>query len=175
MSDNLEQKITEGLNSLTEKLSANNEVIRGKDVDWSNYDLDKDIAHLYNTAVLQTIGDRREWVAQLEVFDFSTAPYTPSKRTTKTLGEEVTQRVNGPERWKIATVFSNQPGLGTVMFSRTVTVALPDPRPLITGGELEPVPSEDELSYAQDAANQWMKTEGITPPPEDTIVQVEGN
>ena len=174
MSESLERVIADKMSTLTNRLDENAQPKLGKDVDWSKYHLDQNVAHLYPIATFVTNEDgTSNWVAPIEVFDFVSAPYNPSKRHTKTLGETVTERVNGPDRWKIATVFSNQPGLGIVMFSRTVPIALPTPSPLILESEIDPLPTSQELELQQAAAEQWMKTEGIEQPEQANLINVE--
>lgn len=175
MNESMERVIADKLNNLTDKLDSNMNPRLGKDVDWSKYHLDPNVAHLYTNAVLKTTDRGDEWVTQIEVFDFVSGPYQPSKRSPKTLGEMVTERVNSGDRWKIATVFANQPGLGTVLFSRVVTVALPTPDPIIDVDEIGPAPTEEELRLKDEVTKQWLQSEGIQTEPEAKLVDIQDN
>lgn len=138
--------------------------ITGQDVDWSNFDLDPNLAHLYPLAKFTPTLEGPKWVALLEVIEFESAEFKVSKAAQKqgkkSLGDITTERINGSERWRIATVLSSGPGFGTVMFTRTVKIVLPDPRELRTEAELPAAPTDPELQQAEDAALGWIEEQG---------------
>lgn len=138
--------------------------LTGKDVDWSDFDLDPNLAHLYPVAKFIPMLEGPKWVALLEVIEFESAPYKVSKAEQKqgkeSLGDLTTKRVNGGERWRIATVFASGPGFGVVMFTRTVQIVLPDPRQLRSEAELPAVQTDAELQSVEDTALGWIEGQG---------------
>ena len=138
--------------------------LTGADVDWSEFDLDANLAHLYPQARLVNMLEGPKWVAMLDVFEFETGEYKVSKakkaQGVQNLGDIVTQRFNGPEQWRVVSMYGSGPGFGVVCLSRRVQIVLPDPRQLRTEAEM-PAPQTDvELQAAEDAALGWIDEQG---------------
>jgi hypothetical protein len=148
--------------------------VNGKDVDWSNFDLDANLAHLYPTAKMVETLEGPKWVAQIQAFEFETGEYKLTKAAKaqgkQSLGDTVRQRVNSPERWQIVSVYASGPGFGVVMFNRTVQIVLPDPRQLRQEAEMPVAPSDVELAEVEDAALGWIEGEGATVGEEATVI-----
>lgn len=148
--------------------------LTGEDVDWGDFDLDPNIAHLYRVAKFTETLDGPKWVALLEVIEFESAEYKVSKAMQKqgkqSLGDLTTQRVNGSDRWRIATVFASGPGHGVVMFTRTAQIVLPDPRMLKTEAEMPAPHTDPQLQATEDAALSWIEEQGQDQMPETVIL-----
>lgn len=148
--------------------------VNGKDIDWSNFDLDANLAHLYPTAKLVETLEGPKWVAQIQAFEFVSGEYNLSKTAKaqgkQNLGDTVSQMVNSPEQWRIVSVYASGPGFGVVMFNRTVQIVLPDPRQLRQEAEMPSVPSDVELAEVEDAALGWIEGEGASVGEESAIL-----
>jgi hypothetical protein len=132
-------------------------------IDWSTFNLDPGIAHLYPKSRLEETPEGPRFVALIDVFEFVTDSY-------KKLGGRVTDMVNGSERWRIATVYGNGSGFGVVMFTRTVPMVLPVPEKLKTEAELPPPQTDEELAAAEKAALNWIAKEGQVTEAETVLV-----
>lgn len=133
------------------------------EVDWSLFDLNPDLAHLYPKATLREVKGEQRWVVMLDVFEFDTLPYSK-------LGKRVTERVNGAERWRIATVYANGAGMGAVLFTRLAPMVLPDPIPLKTDADVPPPPTDSELEEAERKALDWVTREGQAQEESDPVI-----
>ncbi len=131
-------------------------------MDWSQFDLHPEIAHLYPGSRPVQTPEGVKHVATLDQFEFKSGPYSK-------LGAMVNDMVNGSDQWGIATVFGGGAGLGVVLFTRKVPYALPSPRLLRNDATMPAVPKQDELQAAEDAAIDWIKAEGAS------VVDVDDN
>ena len=124
-------------------------------IDWSQFDLDPTLAFLYPHAEMVPTKDGPKLVAMLDQFEFITNAWSK-------LGAEVSDAVNGPDRWNIATVLGNGAGMGVVMLRRQRPFVLPNPRLLQSQATMPAVPQEAELQTVEDTAIDWIKAEGVT-------------
>lgn len=161
------------------------EVMKGEDVDWSEYDLQYDVRHLYKRAMFRETAQGPKWVAMLDEF-YSTEKDARSHgkmvnvpggtegvdREPQNLGEYLSQMTNGSEGWAIAAILPGTMGKALVVMRKQTAVALPDPKPLKKAEEVE-APKEQELQNIEDAALAFAENEGLTAPPvvEDTEVK----
>jgi hypothetical protein len=132
-------------------------------IDWSGFNLDPSIAHLYPHSKMQDTPEGPRFIAMIDVFEFETAQY-------RKLGKITTQRVNGDERWRIATVYGNGSGMGVVLFTRTIPMILPIPEKLKTEADLPTPPTDKELSEAEQKAINWIEKEGQVTEAETILV-----
>lgn len=152
------------------------ETMTGADVDWSEYDLDYSVRHLYPRAAFRDTPQGPKWVAALDEF-FSTEraakqhgkqvniPGGVDKQDTEplNLGEYLTQMVNGPDGWAIAAILPGTSGNAVVILRKQTPYILPDPVPLKKMEEVE-APTDPELQGIEDAALNFAAEEGLTPP-----------
>lgn len=150
--------------------------VTGADVDWSEYDLEFNLRHLYPRATLRETPEGPRWVVMLDEF-FTTARNWDShgKRTRGNeplnLGEYLGDMVNSPEAWRPITFLPDSYGRAGVLLHRQVPMVLPNPKPLEKTTEVEP-PRDPELQEVEDAALDFMEAEGLTPEP--SVVENEG-
>jgi len=149
----------------------------GADVDWSEYDLQYDVRHLYPRASFRETPQGPKWVAVLDEF-YSTEKDARShgKRVNmpgsvegmdkepQNLGEYLTEMTNGAEGWAIAAILPGSMGKALVVMRKQTAVVLPDPTPLKKTEEVE-APKDPELQNIEDAALAFAQDEGLTPPP----------
>lgn len=145
------------------------QIVYGSDVDWSEFDLKTEIAHLYPRAYMKDTPEGPKWMVDLEMYDFRTAAYSVSnspqvgkKPRQPALGQIVTEMVNSPEQWRVVSVFANGSGMGVVMFGRKVTVGLPMPSLLKSEADVPVAPTDEELASAEQAGLDWIEREGQT-------------
>jgi hypothetical protein len=139
--------------------------VTGKDVNWDDYDLQPGLAHLYPRAELRETDDGLKWTVELDEF------YTVSKSyhgngvnkdgTPIAMGDFITSMVNGPEKWRIATVMPNGAGAGAILFQRKSRMILPDP--MISLPADTSSPTNEELKGYEDAALKWAGGENGQP------------
>jgi len=145
----------------------NARALTGRDVDWSEYNLDYNVAHLYKQAVYRDTPQGPKWVAMVTDFmstqrDFRNhgkrvnAPGSTDKSETEALnlGEYLNDMCNGREGWKIAAVMPAGMQCG-VLLERQVPIILPDPQPLKKSEEVE-APTDQALQATEDAALAFM-------------------
>lgn len=165
------------------------ETITGADVDWSEYDLDYSVRHLYPKAIFRDTPQGPKWVATLDEF-FTTerafkmhgknvnAPGTTDKEHQEplNLGEYLTQMVNGPDGWTIAAILPGSAGHAGIIMKKGTNVVLPDPQQLKKMEEVE-APKDQELASIEAAALDFAAEEGLTPPglPEDESKVLDQN
>lgn len=152
-------------------------VLTGKDVDWTEYDLDFNIAHLYQKAVFRDTPQGPKWVVMLTEYYTDERSLTQHGQKTKkgdpmNLGEFMTQMVNGSDEWHVVGMLPGSTSRGACVFERQYPYVLPDPVQLKKETEVEP-PKEEELKRVEDAALDWMAEEGLTPAEESETVEVE--
>jgi hypothetical protein len=132
------------------------EVLSGKDVDWSEYNLDYNVKHLYPEARFQNTPQGPKWVALLDEFDTSSRDYDGKGMTrlkdgsSRHLGTFLGDMLNSPEGWKLISVLPTGSRAG-VIFQRSTPVILPDPIAIKTTTEVE-APKDEELSAIEDKA-----------------------
>lgn len=154
----------------------------GKDVDWSEYDLQYDIKHLYPMAQFRETPQGPKWVVMVDEF-FSTEkmwrghgkknnrPNALDKTETEAsnLGEYLGDMLNGPEGWQVTSLLPGSTGMVGVLLRRPVPVVLPDPKLLQKETEVVP-PSDPELQRVEEAALAFAAEEGLAPPvPEESL------
>jgi hypothetical protein len=115
--------------------------------DWTKFDLDPNIAHLYPKSVLMETGEGPAYVAQQ--VQFSTSSHAITKA-----GAFINEMLNGPEQWQLSALLPNGSGLMVVVLMRSVRVKLPHPVLLETETKVE-APKDEELKKTEDAALNW--------------------
>lgn len=147
--------------------------LTGRDVDWSEYNLDFNVAHLYPRAVYRETPQGPKWVAMITDFHSTSrnfgghgkrvnAPGSVDGQETEALnlGEYLNDMCNGREEWKIAAVMPVGSACG-LLLERQVPIILPDPLPLKKSEEVEP-PTDPALQNVEDAALEFMNhQEGV--------------
>jgi len=135
----------------------------GADVDWSDFDLDPNYAHLYPRSEFTVTGQGPKWVVVIDEFESFEKPYNgqgvDKKGTPKGLGAFVTSMLNMPPDsgcgpWKLAAFLPATMGNGAVIFQRKVPVILPDPKVLEKETKVE-APTENENAEVDAAAAAW--------------------
>lgn len=142
--------------------------LTGRDVDWSEYNLDFNIAHLYKNAVYRDTPQGPKWVSMVTDFQSGTkdfrnygkrvnAPGATDKSETESLNlaEYLNDMVNGREQWKIAAVMPAQSGQCGVLLERQMPFILPDPELLKKTEEVD-APTDQALQATEDAALAFM-------------------
>lgn len=178
--------INEDIDSAPRAPEAPPQVLTGRDVDWSEYDLNFNVAHLYPRAAFRETPEGPKWVVMLD--EYYTAdkelraygkqvavPGSPDgDKEPQNGGEWITQMVNGREGWKLVGILPGSIGRMGVMLQRQVPYILPDPTPLKKETEVE-APKDPELQAVEDAALAWAEGEGLTPPAvEDRVDESAG-
>jgi hypothetical protein len=136
------------------------EVVSGKDVDWSEYELDYSVKHLYPEARYQNTPQGPRWVAQIDEFFSTERDFGSMGKRIKNdteflnLGQFLNDMLNSPEGWKLISVLPSGTGRAGVLMQRVVPVILPDPIPLKTETEVA-VPTDAELANVQTAADSF--------------------
>jgi hypothetical protein len=136
------------------------EVVSGKDVDWSEYELDYSVKHLYPEARYQNTPQGPRWVAQIDEFFSTERDFGSFNKRIKNdteflnLGQFLNDMLNSPEGWKLISVLPSGTGRAGVLMQRVVPVILPDPIPLKTETEVA-VPTDAELANVQTAADDF--------------------
>ncbi len=118
--------------------------------DWSKFNLDPSIAHLYAQSEIY----KGQIVVLLDEFEFVSDSW-------RKLGPTVSSLVNGPDRWNIATVLPNGAGMGAVMLRKQTPMLLPFPQPLETEAQMPDLPTDPELDVVEQDAIAWMKEQGL--------------
>jgi hypothetical protein len=139
--------------------------LTGRDVDWSEYNLDYNLAHLYPGAVYRETPQGPKWVAMVVDFLSTTREFRAynekvnppgvsdapdSEKEPKNLGLYLNDMCNGREQWKISAVMpvGTQCGL---LLERQVPIILPDPQVLKKAEEVA-APADPALQAVEDAA-----------------------
>lgn len=148
--------------------------LEGKNVDWSEYDLEFSVKHLYPHAKFLMTEQGPRWVVRVDQFNSSERSFSDYGKKTNTgearnLGEFLNDMLNGPDGWTVVTVLPASTGRAGVLLRRDGIIALPDPVQLKKTTEVE-APKDPELQVEEDAALAFMSNEGLTPEP-----QVEEN
>jgi hypothetical protein len=147
----------------------------GADVDWSEYDLDYNLAHLYPRAKFVETPEGPKWAVTLdEFFTNELSLGSHGKRTQKgaalNAGEVLSDMVNSAEGWRIAAILPASIGRVGIVLQKKTTIVLPDPKQLQLGTEVA-APLDPELKDTEDAALGWMEKESLTPAPESGRVE----
>jgi hypothetical protein len=156
------------------------QTLEGKDVDWSEYDLDFNVRHLYPVASFCQTPKGPKWVAVLDEF------YTTLRRADShgkmvnapgqegvrddlkvkeplNLGDFLSQKVNGAGGWQIAALLPTNGDSVIALFKRENPVILPDPLPLKKEMEVA-APTDPELEQVEGSAIEFMASEGLLLP-----------
>lgn len=164
-----EKKTSSGSEAPVEGTPAENtgSVTTGKDVDWSEYELDFSVRHLYKDATFRETPQGPKWVAMLDEFisterDFRNYGKKTEKGELMNLGQYLSDMLNGPEGWRIVSILPTSGGRAGIMLQRTYAYVLPDPKPLKKETEVA-APTDPELQRTEDAALAFMEKEGLTP------------
>ena len=181
-----DQKTTSGSEAPTNgtpEAAPDTRPLTGRDVDWSEYNLDFNVAHLYPKAVYRPTPQGPKWVAMVIDFhstqrDFRNhgkkvnAPGSNDKAQTEALnlGEYLNDMVNGREQWHIEAIMPTGMQCG-VLLSRQVPIILPDPQPLKKEEEVA-APTDPQLQQVEDAALAFAASEG-TPVEESLDTEAE--
>lgn len=140
----------------------------GKDVDWSEYDLDYNVKHLYPNARYQNTPQGPKWVALVDEFYSTTKDWRGTnmvngprgpKTEPQNLGAFLGDMLNGPEGWNLISVLPASGGQAGVLLRREVPVLLPDPKPLETKTVVE-APKDEELAKVQAAGDAFAAEAG---------------
>lgn len=157
------------------------DVIDGKDVDWSEYELEFNMRHLYPKARFMNTPQGPKWVVMIDEF-YSTEKefkqhgqdcFTPGSQETmkepRNAGEYLGDMLNSPEGWRLISMLPSSTGRIGLVLQRQAPMALPDPKEIKKTTEVD-APSDPELQRTEDAAMKFMEEEGLTPeqPAEDT-------
>jgi len=116
--------------------------------DWSQYDIDQNIAHLYPKSVLHRTEDSVQLLAPWVELQFKTGGYNAKH------AKDIEILVNGPEQWQIAAILPNGSGLLGFVLQRGVRKALPLPQKFVTETEVA-APTDPELDATEAAALAW--------------------
>lgn len=143
-------------------------VANGKDVDWSKYDLEFHLRHLYPQATVREVDGVPKWVVMIPEFfsterDFRNHGKKTNDGEPLNLGEFLSDKLNSPEAWTPVSLLPTGMGRVGVLLSRQQPLVLPDPKPLKVTEET-PAPTDAELQATEDAALKFMEGEGLTPP-----------
>lgn len=120
----------------------------GTEMDWSKFELDPGLEHLYHKS------------KPMELPDGTTGFVTPwveiktKSLAVNTAGEYITQMINGSEQWQLSALLPNGAGLMVVVLQRTVRRLLPHPTLLQTETTVD-APKDPELQQTEDAALSW--------------------
>ena len=151
-------------------------VLTGKDVEWSEYNLDYNIRHLYPKSAFVETPYGPKWVVRVADFmtrlrEFGNSSFDKKVNAPTDKNEEKSEflnlaqflkdMVNGPEQWRISALMPIKDQCG-VLLEREVPLILPDPEVLKKSEEVE-APTSPELKNLEDAAIEYMKNEGLTP------------
>jgi len=148
---------------------------KGTDVDWSEYNLDYNLAHLYPKAQFVNTPEGPKWAVTLDEFFTSELSLGQHGMRTKkgqalNAGEVLSEMVNSAEGWRIAAILPASLGRVGIVLQKKTTIVLPDPQRLQQGVEVAP-PLDPELKVTEDAALDWMEKEGLTTPMEKDRVE----
>lgn len=162
-------------------------VLTGRDVEWSQYDLDFNVAHLYPKAVFRETPQGPRWVAVITEFASTerdlrnhgkrvNKPGTTDGTDTEplNLGEYLNDMVNGRDGWKIAAVTPSSAGRMGILLERQVPIVLPEPRQLTTTEEVD-APTDQELRATEDAALAFMAEQDMIEEPAPAVEETSIN
>jgi hypothetical protein len=147
--------------------------LTGDMVDWSEYDLNYNVRHLYKKSVYRDTPEGPKWVTVIPDFLSRTRDFGSFDKQVKVpggrademewlnLAQFLKDKVNGREQWRISALMPAGSQCG-VLLEREVPLILPDPVPLKKSEEVE-VPTAPELKAVEDAALAYMENEGLTP------------
>lgn len=151
------QDYTEALDKISNIVSDNSKDIDVKTVNWDDYDLDPSLRHLYYRAEVKRTPNGNLLVVMVDEFKWLIGEYNE-------LGARMTEAVNGPDLWRIATVQTKSRTSGAVLLTRRIPLTLEWPNK-IASYDFNP-PADDSASTVEADSLQWMKDEGITTPEE---------
>lgn len=139
----------------------------GKDVDWSEYNLEFNVRHLYPQATFRDTPEGPKWVAMVDEFYSLERSWMSHRKSSSdgnpmNLGEYLNDMLNSPEGWRIISILPGSTGRVGILLQRQVPVILPDPTPLKKETEVE-APTDVELQRTEDAALAFASEVGLTP------------
>jgi hypothetical protein len=136
----------------------------GSKVDWSEYDLQSHLRHLYPRAMYRETPQGPAWVVMLDEFYSTDCEFRGHGKTAKdqrvNLGEFLSDMTNGPEGWRPVSILPSSIGRAGVLLSRQVPQALPEPVRLKKETEVEP-PRDPELKQVEDAGLKFAQEETL--------------
>jgi hypothetical protein len=149
------------------------EVMQGKDVDWSEYDLEFSVRHLYPQAQYRLTPQGPRWVAMADEFTSCERSFGNQDQRLKdgsylNVAQYLNDMLNGPEGWRLVSMLPAGSGRVGVMLQHSVPIVLPEPRPLKKATEVAP-PTDPELQREEDAALAFAENEGLTPVAPDHV------
>jgi len=132
--------------------------ITGADVDWSDYELDPQIAHLYPRAILKIDNELPQWISYIDEFHTASKNFDGHGLNKKGeplgAGEYASMMVNGPEGWRLVAFLPAGVGMVGVVFQRRLPVNLPMPMMVRTTTEVAPL-TDEELQNAERTGIEW--------------------
>lgn len=120
----------------------------GTTIDWSKFELDPGLEHLYHKSQPMELPDGTTG------FVTPWAEFKTISKPVNTAGEYISQMVNGAEQWQLSALLPNGAGLMAIIFQRTTRRLLPHPTLLQTETKVE-MPKDEELQQTEDAALSW--------------------
>jgi hypothetical protein len=145
-------------------------VTEGKDVDWSEYDLDFTVRHLYPQARYVDTPQGPHWVAMVDEFHSCERSFAGHGKTVNAygsteqeplnLGNYLNDMLNNPEGWRVVSLLPGSVGRVGVLLTRQRPLVLPEPKLLRKDTEVE-APKDPELQREEDAALAFMEREGL--------------
>ena len=164
-----EEKTESGSEAVVDGTPGTGPTDEGKDVDWSEYDLEFSVKHLYPQAKLRQTPQGPKWVYMANEFlsnelDYRNHGLKTQKGELRNLGDYLNDMMNSPDGWGLAgPITPTSLGRAGVLLHRLTPIVLPDPQPLKKETEVEP-PRDPELQREEKAALDFMAQEGLTPP-----------
>lgn len=137
----------------------------GSEVDWSDYDLDPKLAHLYPSSRLHPTENGARWVVDITEF-------MAVKNRYELIGKQITQMINGPEGWRLQSAVVPVNALyGIATLQRVFPIILPTPMLLKAVEDIErsvePLTEEETVAMEKQAL-AWAAGEGTPPAPPST-------
>lgn len=155
----------EGLEKLQEAIAEMKQPQKGNGNFGENNEflVPEQLLHLYQKA---KVTEEREYVVEIEEFKTVSGTWggfgrktgkdgdPEDKRHWINLGNILTEEVNGPGQWGLASLMPNGAGQGAALLKRRIAYPLPFPELLETTTEVRPATGEELESYAR-RAQEW--------------------
>jgi len=150
----------EAARSGADEILSNDKPITGADVNWDDFDLDPEIAHLYPRAILRTEYGAQQWVSYIDEFKTASKNLGGEGQVGKNkepmnAGEYMGWMLNSKDGWKLGSVLPAGAGFLSIVLQRRVPVALPMPT-LIQSDTVEvPALTDAELLETEMNSVKW--------------------